>query len=166
MKIKKYSMWLSFNSCCCVHFIPNCLIDFSIFIMSCNCISTQIYHNSGLTIVLLLTSLRRVVSPINDGLPHSTVLHSYFDAFRVPFCVLFEDVYVRQGWSTRFLVFMFWCPEDPLGKSLETGASLLKQCPTNLVLLNRILWLIFGRLPSFVVCCFQLTSMTVFSMCV
>ena len=70
---------------------------------------------SSILIVLvtdLLTYLRRVVSPIHSGLPHSTVLHCCLDAVGVPSCVFLEDVNVCQSWSTRFLVSMFWCPEN------------------------------------------------------
>ena len=115
--------------------------------------------------VVFTVCLRRVMSPIHNGLPHSTVLHCCFDAVRVPSCVFLEDVNVCQSWSTRSLVSMFWCPENHVWHKLLTSEAVSgKPSPSFSYIL-----LIFGRLSyssAFVMCCFQWTFWTVLSMCV
>ena len=73
------------------------------------------YYNTTCLLMVVLSST-------HDGPPHIRVLHCCFDAFKckVPSCVLLENVYVRQSWSTRFLVSMYWWLENHLENRLLT----------------------------------------------
>ena len=69
----------------------------------------------NLDVCLLLTYLRRVVSPIHNGLPHSTVPHCYFDDVynvhslkcRIKYGKKKSSLYMISVWNVIINLFFF-----------------------------------------------------------